>query len=59
MENPIIKQQERINNRVPYRRPIDLFNECECGRHEAVAIYKGKQKLCTDCLEGIVEVRIL
>jgi hypothetical protein len=59
MENTAIKSQEKFNNRPTYRMPIDLFNECECGRHEAVAIYKGKQKFCTDCLEGIVEVRIL
>lgn len=59
MENTAIKAQEKFNNRPTYRRPIDLFDECECGKREAVALYKGTQRLCEDCLEGIVEVRIL
>lgn len=59
MENPIISQQERHNNRITYRRPIDLFVPCECGRHESVAIFKGKQHLCGKCLEGICEVTLL
>lgn len=57
MENPIIKAQERFNNRPTYRIPVQ--NACECGRFEAIAMYKGRQRLCEDCLEGIVEVRML
>lgn len=59
MENQAIQAQERHNNRIQYRRPIDLFMPCECGRHESVAIYKGKQNLCTSCLEGICEVTLI
>lgn len=59
MENSAIQAQERHNNRIPIRRPIDLFSPCECGRHESVAIYKGKQRLCTSCLEGICEVKLI
>lgn len=49
MENTAIKTQEKFNNRPTYRVPIDLFNECECGRHEAIATH-GKQNLCEHCL---------
>ncbi|GKU76887.1 hypothetical protein L3i20_v212840 [Paenibacillus sp. L3-i20] len=59
MDNTAIQAQERHNNRIPYRRPIDLFNPCECGQREAVARYKGKQNLCDPCLNGICEVVIL
>ncbi|MNH46264.1 hypothetical protein D3C78_1867940 [compost metagenome] len=59
MDNPIIQQQERINNRIPLRRPIDLFDPCECGRHEAAGVFQGKQRLCISCLKGILEVELL
>ncbi|RCW44260.1 hypothetical protein [Paenibacillus prosopidis] len=59
MENPIITAGERHNNSIPYRRPIDLFKPCECGRFESVALFKGKQHLCEKCLKGILEVELL
>lgn len=59
MENTVIAQQERHNNRIPFRRPIDLFDPCECGRAEAAIVYKGKQRLCVSCTKGILEVELL
>lgn len=59
MDNPAVKSQERVNNRMTFRRPIDLFDPCECGRADAVSVYKGKQRLCLSCLEGICEVTLL
>ncbi|CAM4101077.1 hypothetical protein L1N85_10895 [Paenibacillus alkaliterrae] len=59
MENPIIAAGERQNNRIPIRYPRIVMNPCECGVGEAVAVYKGKQKLCITCLEGILEVELI
>jgi hypothetical protein len=59
MENPIIAAGERHNNRIPYRRPIDLFDPCECGKHEAAVLYNGKQRLCVTCSKGILGVELL
>ena len=59
IENPMIASGERQNNRIPYRRPIDLFDPCECGREEAAAVFKGKQRICTNCLKGILEVELI
>ena len=57
IENPIIASGERHNSRNPY--PIDLLHPCECGLRESVAVYKGRQHLCSECLEGLMEVRLL
>ena len=59
IENPAVQAQERHNNRIQYRPPIEMFDPCECGRHEAAGVYKGKQRLCIKCLEGICEVTLL
>ena len=59
VENPAIAAGERHNNRIPIRRPIDLFDPCECGRAEAAAVFQGKQRLCTSCLKGILEVELI
>lgn len=59
MENAAIKAQEKFNNRPTYRMPIDLFKPCECGRFESVAVFKGKQHLCENCLKGILEVELI
>jgi hypothetical protein len=55
MENPAIAAGERHNNRITYRRPIDLFDPCDiCSRHESIVRF-GKSKLCDSCAaeEGI------
>lgn len=59
MENPIIAAGERYNNRrvIQYREP--LHDACECGKAEASAVYKGTQRLCINCLKGILEVELL
>lgn len=49
MENPVIAAGERQNNRIPIRRPIDIFNPCECGKRESRATYRN-QRLCEHCL---------
>lgn len=58
IENPAIQAQERHNNR-PYRYRTPLYDPCECGLHEAAALYKGNQRLCETCLKGILEVELL
>lgn len=57
MENPIIASGERHNNRIPYRRPIDLFNPCECGKHESVGSHRN-QRLCPACIEEGWEIKL-
>jgi len=59
MENPVIKEQDRFNNRRVIRNPRPISTTaCECEEYEAVSVWKG-QRLCAGCLEGILGVRLL
>jgi hypothetical protein len=59
MDHPTVARALRTGYHTPpIRNPKEVTNACECGVYEAEAEWKG-QKLCADCLEGIVGVRLL
>jgi hypothetical protein len=60
IENPAIKAQEILNDRVAVSEPTTLYIPCACGKEEAAAIdLNTNQKYCRACLEGICGVRLL
>jgi hypothetical protein len=60
MDHPAVARALRTGYPAPpIRNPKEISTTaCECGEWEAQAEYNG-QKLCADCLEGIVGVRLL